>query len=230
MSPRPKAWLSWSSGKDSAWALHVARRQNQLDVVALFTTVNRAFSRVAMHGVREALIDVQAERAGLPLVKTPIPYPCPNEDYERSMASAMDRARAEGVTHVIFGDLFLQDIRQYREQQLARCSMTPVFPVWGIPTDQLARDMVAGGLEAWLACVDPRKLDRDFAGRKFDSRLLDDLPAGVDPCGEYGEFHTFASAGPMFRAPISVAVGETVEREGFVFTDLLPARGGSEPA
>ena len=223
MNSRPKAWLSWSSGKDSAWALHVVRRQNVLDVVALLTTVNSAFGRVAMHGVRETLIDMQAERAGLPLVKVPIPYPCPNETYESAMAAAMDRARSEGVTHVVFGDLFLQDIREYRERQLARCSMTPVFPVWGIETGKLAADMVAGGLEAWLACVDPRKLDRAFAGRKFDSRLLAELPAGVDPCGEYGEFHTFASAGPMFYSPIPLAVGEVVERDSFVFADLLPA-------
>ncbi|HVB34341.1 MAG TPA: ATP-binding protein [Patescibacteria group bacterium] len=223
MTPRPKAWLSWSSGKDSAWALHVARRQNDLDIVALFSTVNRAFGRVAMHGVREALIDLQAERAGLPLIKVPIPYPCPNEQYEQAMAAAMDRARGEGVTHVVFGDLFLQDIRQYREQQLARCAMTPVFPIWGIETGKLAGDMVAGGLEAWLACIDPRKLDRAFAGRKFNSRLLAELPTGIDPCGENGEFHTFASAGPMFGSPISLATGEIVERDGFVFTDLLPA-------
>lgn len=219
---RPKAWLSWSSGKDSAWALHVVRQKGDLDVVALLTTVNRAFSRVAMHGVREALVDAQAERAGLPLVKVPLPYPCPNEAYEQAMAAAMQQAREEGVTHVAFGDLFLEDIREYREQQLARCSMTPIFPLWQLDTADLARQMVSAGLEAWLACIDPRKLDRGFAGRKFDARLLDGLPAEVDPCGEYGEFHTFASAGPMFREPISVNVGEVVEREGFVYTDLLP--------
>jgi uncharacterized protein (TIGR00290 family) len=223
MNSRPKAWLSWSSGKDSAWALHVARRMNQFDVVALLTTVNQAFSRVAMHGVREELVDCQAASAGLPLVKVPIPNPCPNQVYEQAMAAAMDRARADGVTHIVFGDLFLRDIREYREAQLARCSMTPVFPIWGIDTAKLAGDMVAGGLEAWLACVDPRKLDRAFAGRKFDSGLLAELPSGIDPCGENGEFHTFASAGPMFRSPIPLTVGETVERDGFVFTDLLRA-------
>ncbi|HVB98528.1 MAG TPA: ATP-binding protein [Candidatus Dormibacteraeota bacterium] len=229
MNSRPKAWLSWSSGKDSAWALHVVRRQNVLDVVALLTTVNQAFGRVAMHGVREELVDRQAERAGLPLIKVPIPYLCPNETYESAMAAAMERARGEGVTHIVFGDLFLQDIREYRERQLARCSMTPVFPIWGIETGQLAGDMVAGGLEAWLACVDPRKLDRAFAGRKFDSRLLAQLPAGIDPCGEYGEFHTFASAGPMFHSPIPIAVGEVVERDGFLFADLLPASAPEGP-
>lgn len=223
MDSRPKAWLSWSSGKDSAWALHVVRTQGRYDVVALLTTVNLAFSRVAMHGVREELVDLQAESAGLPLIKVPIPHPCPNESYEKAMAAAMDRARAEGVTHVIFGDLFLEDIRQYREQRMAQCSMTPVFPIWRIETGKLAADMVAGGLEAWIACIDPRKLDRSFAGRKFDSRLLAELPEGIDRCGENGEFHTFASAGPMFRHSLSLTVGETVEREGFVFTDLLKA-------
>ncbi len=227
---RPKAWLSWSSGKDSAWALHVVRQQGDLDIVALLTTVNREFSRVAMHGVRETLVDDQAERAGLPLVKIPLPYPCPNEAYEQAMAAAMQQARVEGVTHVVFGDLFLEDIREYREQQLARCSMTPIFPLWNLDTADLARKMVAAGLEAWLACIDPRKLDRGFAGRKFDARLLADLPAGIDPCGEYGEFHTFASAGPMFRKPIPVTVGEVVEREGFVYTDLLPQDVAQEDA
>jgi uncharacterized protein (TIGR00290 family) len=220
---RARAWLSWSSGKDSAWALHVVRERGELDVVALFTTVNAAFGRVAMHGVRVALVDAQAERAELPLVKASIPYPCPNDAYERAMAAAMERARGEGVTHIVFGDLFLEDIRAYREQQLARCGMTPVFPLWGLDTNELARQMVAGGLEAWLACVDPRKIDRGFAGRKFDARLIEELPAGVDRCGEYGEFHTFASAGPMFRSAIPIFTGEVVEREGFVYTDLLPA-------
>jgi len=219
---RPKAWLSWSSGKDSAWALHLARERGDVDIVALLTTVNQAFGRIAMHGVREALVDAQTERAGLPLVKVPIPYPCPNDAYERAMAGAMERARGEGVTHIVFGDLFLEDIRQYREQQLARGAMTPVFPLWQLDTAELAREMVAGGLEAWLACIDPRKLDRSFAGRKFDARLIEDLPPGIDRCGEYGEFHTFASAGPMFRSPIPVVTGEVVEREGFVYADLLP--------
>lgn len=217
-----KAWLAWSSGKDSAWALHRVRREGQFEIAALFTTVNRAFGRVAMHGVREALIDAQAEHAGLPLIKIPIPHPCPNEAYEQAMAEAMERARAEGVTHVIFGDLFLEDIRQYREQNLARCGLRPVFPLWGIETGGLAREMIDGGLEARIVCLDPKKVPRDFAGRAFDARLMGDLSEGVDPCGENGEFHTFACAGPMFRGPISVKAGEVVEREGFVFADLLP--------
>ncbi len=218
-----KVWLGWSSGKDSAWALHVLRQQDEFEVVALLTTVNLTYKRVAMHAVRESLLEMQAGAAGLPLVKVSIPSPCPNETYEWAMEKAMTRARAEGVWHVAFGDLFLEDIRAYREKQLAGCGMTPVFPVWGIDTRQLAEEMLAGGLSARLTCVDPRKLDRSFAGRRFDAKLLADLPAGVDPCGENGEFHSFASEGPMFREKIPVSVGEIVERDGFVFADLLPA-------
>jgi uncharacterized protein (TIGR00290 family) len=219
---RPKAWLAWSSGKDSAWALHTVRQSGEYEVVSLLTTVNRTHQRVAMHAVRESLLEMQAEAAGLPLVKVPIPAPCPNEIYERAMAEAMERARAEGVRHVIFGDLFLEDIRAYREKQLAACGMTPVFPLWRRDTRELAREMLGGGLSAYLTCVDPRKLTRGFAGRRFDAGLLATLPAEVDPCGENGEFHTFANAGPMFREAILIEVGEIVEREGFVFADLLP--------
>jgi len=225
---RPKAWLAWSSGKDSAWALHIVRLAGEFEVVALLTTVNRTHGRVAMHAVRESLLEMQAAAAGLPLVTVGIPSPCSNEIYERAMSEAMARAAGEGVRHVIFGDLFLEDIRAYRESQLARCGMTPVFPLWGIETRSLAETMIAGGLSGYLTCVDPRKLGRDFAGRRFDAELLRDLPRGVDPCGENGEFHTFACAGPMFRAELAVSVGEIVEREGFVFADLLPgsaARG-----
>jgi uncharacterized protein (TIGR00290 family) len=218
---RPKAWLAWSSGKDSAWALHMAREAGSFDVVALLTTVNRAHGRVAMHAVRESLLEMQAAAAGLPLVTVGIPSPCSNEIYERAMSEAMARAASDGVQHVIFGDLFLQDVRDYRESQLARCGMTPVFPLWGIDTRLLAEKMIAGGLSGYLTCVDPRKLDRGFAGRRFDAKLLADLPAGVDPCGENGEFHTFACAGPMFREELAVTVGEIVEREGFVFADLV---------
>lgn len=219
---RPKAWLAWSSGKDSAWALHTVRTSDEFEVVALLTTVNATHERVAMHAVRESLLEKQAEAAGLPLVKVPIPSPCPNAAYESAMGEAMARARAEGVWHVAFGDLFLEDIRAYREKQLASCGMTPVFPVWGRDTRKLAEEMLAGGLSAYLTCVDPRKLDRTFAGRRFDRNLLRDLPAYIDPCGENGEFHTFANAGPMFREEISVTVGEVVNRDGFVFADLLP--------
>lgn len=219
---RPKAWLAWSSGKDSAWALHTARQDREFDVVALLTTVNRTHERVAMHAVRESLLERQAAAAELPLVKVPIPSPCPNEIYEQAMSDAMARARAEGIRHIIFGDLFLEDVRAYREKQLTSCGMTPVFPLWGRDTRQLAEEMVAGGLSAHLTCVDPRQLDRAFAGRRFDRELLAALPRHVDPCGERGEFHTFASAGPMFCADVPVRVGEIVERDGFVFADLLP--------
>jgi uncharacterized protein (TIGR00290 family) len=219
---RPKAWLAWSSGKDSAWSLHQVRRSGEVDVVALLTTVNRTYERVAMHAVRESLLEMQAAETGLPLVKVPIPSPCSNETYEQAMSEAMARACAQGVNQVVFGDLFLEDIRAYREEQLAACGMTPVFPLWGRDTHELAEEMIAGGLCAYLTCVDPRKLDRSFAGRTFDAGLLRALPASVDPCGENGEFHTFASAGPMYHAPISVVSGEIVERDGFVFADLMP--------
>jgi len=219
---RPKAWLAWSSGKDSAWALHTVRLAGELEVVALLTTVNRTHGRVAMHAVRESLLEMQAAAAGLPLVKVPIPSPCPNETYEAAMREAMERAKDEGMQHVIFGDLFLEDIRTYREKQLALCEMTPVFPLWKKDTRALAQNMIAGGLRAYLTCVDPRQLDRRFAGQRFDAALLAELPRLVDPCGENGEFHTFAYAGPMFSAELPVTVGEVVERDGFVFADLLP--------
>ena len=225
---RPKAWLAWSSGKDSAWALHSVREAGSFDVVALLTTVNRTHGRVAMHAVRESLVEMQAAAAGLPLVKVPIPSPCSNEIYERAMSEAMARASDEGVRHVVFGDLFLQDVRAYREAQLARCEMIPVFPLWGLDTRRLAEEMIAGGLCAYLTCVDPRKLEHGFAGRRFDAELLADLPASVDPCGENGEFHTFACAGPMFGAEVAVSVGEIVEREGFVFADLLPRSAAAQ--
>jgi uncharacterized protein (TIGR00290 family) len=220
--PRPKAWLSWSSGKDSAWALGIVRRLKNVDVIALLTTINTTHARVAMHAVRETLLDRQAAAAGLPLVKVPLPWPCPNQVYEQEMEKAMQQARDEGVTHVVFGDLFLEEIRRYREEKLAACNMTPLFPVWRRDTDRLAREMLDGGLEAILTCVDPKKLDASFAGRAFDASLLRDLPSGIDPCGENGEFHTFAHAGPMFDSPVAVERGEVVERDGFIFADLLP--------
>lgn len=219
---RPKAWLSWSSGKDSAWSLEVVRRQGEFDVQALLTTVNSEYQRVAMHAVRESLLRAQAESAGLALVTVPIPNPCPNAAYEEAMAAAMRRARTEGITHIIFGDLFLEDIRRYREEKLAGSGIEPVFPLWGLDTHQLAREMVDAGLRALLTCVDPRKLDSSFAGRCFDAELLADFPPEIDPCGENGEFHTFAYQGPMFRAPIEIERGVVVEREGFVFADACP--------
>jgi len=216
-----KAWLGWSSGKDSAWALHTIRSSGEFEVVALLTTVNRSDGRVAMHAVRESLLERQAAQTGLPLVKVHIPWPCSNESYEQAMNEAIERARGQGVRHIVFGDLFLEDIRAYREKQLRACGMVPVFPLWGRDSRELAKEMIAGGLSARLTCVDSRKLDGTFAGRLFDWALLDSLPLGIDPCGENGEFHTFTSAGPMFRNPISVTLGKLVERDGFVFRDLL---------
>lgn len=218
-----KALIAWSSGKDSAWALHEARQSGDFDVVGALTTVTDAFGRVSMHGVREELLMAQLDAAGLPAITVRIPYPCPNEIYEREMAAAMAAAKARGITHIIFGDLFLEDIRAYRVEKLKETGITPVFPLWLRPTDALAREMIDGGLEAHLTVVDRKKLPADFAGRRFDDALLAALPAGIDPCGENGEFHSFVSAGPMLRRAIPVRVGETVERDGFAFADLLPA-------
>jgi len=219
-----KVLLSWSSGKDSAWTLHVLRSRLGVDVAALLTTFNSVADRVAKHAVRRALVQAQAEAAGLPLWNIPLPSPCPNEAYEALMRDAMQRARDEGFTHVAFGDLFLEDVRRYREERLASAGLTPIFPLWGMPTPALAREMIASGLEAVITCVDPRVIDRQFAGRRFTEGLLADLPPSADPCGERGEFHTFCWNGPMFARPIPVRVGETVERDGFVFKEVLPDR------
>jgi uncharacterized protein (TIGR00290 family) len=215
-----KTWLSWSSGKDSAWSLQVLRA-GEGEVTALFTTVNAAFDRVAMHAVRRELLEAQARAAGLDLHAIEIPHPCPNADYERIMGAFVAEARAQGVEAMAFGDLFLADIRAYRERQLAGTGIAPLFPLWGRDTRALANDMIDGGLEAHITCLDPAKLDRAFAGRAFDRTFLADLPDGVDPCGENGEFHTFVSAGPMFRSPIAVRHGAIAQRDGFVFADLL---------
>lgn len=220
---RPKALLSWSSGKDAAWALHVLRQAAEVEVVGLLTTTNAAFDRVAMHGVREALLEAQAAAAGLPLWKVPLPWPCPNEAYEARMAEACARAVAEGVEVMAFGDLFLEDVRDYRIQKLTGTGLRPRFPIWNPDTASLARDMVAAGLKATLACVDPKALDAGFAGREFDAALLAELPPSVDPCGERGEFHTFAWDGPMFSHPVPIRRGQVVVRDGFVFADLVPA-------
>jgi uncharacterized protein (TIGR00290 family) len=222
MPDPPKAWLAWSSGKDSAWALHAVRQTGEVDVVELLTTINCDYARVAMHAVRENLVEMQAAAVGLPLVKVLIPAQCRNQDYEQAMSSAMERARAEGVFHIVFGDLFLEDIRAYREKHLAACGMKAVFPLWRKDTRLLAKEMLERGLSAHITCVDPTKLDRAFAGRRFDAELLGELPREVDPCGENGEFHTFACGGPMFRRSLPIDVGEIVERDGFVFADLLP--------
>lgn len=217
-----KVLLSWSSGKDSAWTLHLLRQQPDVEVVALFTTFNANADRVAMHAVRRSLVEAQAELAGLPLWAVELPWPCSNSIYEEQLQAVWQRAREEGITAVAFGDLFLQDIRKYREQQLEGSGLEPIFPVWQIPTAQLGRDLIAAGLKAKLTCVDTSKLARSFAGRDYDQSLLANLPPEVDPCGENGEFHTFVYDAPVFRSPIAVQAGEQVEREGFVFADLLP--------
>src|SRR5262245_23625373 len=212
--------LSWSSGKDSAWLVHVLRQRPDVQLAGMLTTVNEAVQRVAMHGVRVDLVEAQAEALGLPLWQIPIPAPCSNEVYERAMAAAVARAVAEGFTHVAFGDLFLEDVRRYREEKLAGSGLTPMFPLFGADTARLAREMVASGLGARITCLNPAVIDRSFAGREFDAALLDDLPPSVDPCGERGEFHTLAYRGPMFAREIPIESGITIERDGFVFTDL----------
>ena len=202
--------------------VHMLRKQPDIELAGVLTTVNEMYQRVAMHAVREALLEAQADALGLALWKVPIPSPCPNEVYERAMAAAVTRAVAEGFTHMAFGDLFLEDIRRYREEKLAGTGLTPLFPLFGVDTTKLAREMIDGGLKARLTCVNPKVLDRRFAGRDFDASLLDELPASVDPCGERGEFHSFAYAGPMFSRPIAIKSGEIVDRDGFVFADVLP--------
>jgi uncharacterized protein (TIGR00290 family) len=214
--------MSWSSGKDSAFALHEARRLGLAEIVGVLTTVNEKYGRVAMHGVQASLLDRQIAALGLPAIKINIPSPCTNEIYEARMAETCAAIKAQGVDHIVFGDLYLEDIRAYREEKLRPLGMTAIFPLWQRPTRALAEEMIASGLVAHLVCVDPKQLDRSFAGRRYDAALLADLPPGIDPCGENGEFHTVVSAGPMFAHAIPVTIGEVVEREGFVFADAVP--------
>jgi uncharacterized protein (TIGR00290 family) len=218
---KAKALLAWSSGKDSAWALQVLRAQDEVEVVGLLTTLEAARERVAMHAVRAELLRAQAAAVGLPLTEVPLPWPCSNAQYEAAMSAAFEAARAADVSVVAFGDLFVEDIRRYREDRMAATGLRPIFPLWGQPTDALARRMIAGGLRARLTCVDARQLAPAFAGREFDEALLAELPPSVDPCGERGEFHTFVYDGPMFERPVPVRGGEIVERDGFVFADLV---------
>jgi uncharacterized protein (TIGR00290 family) len=218
--PMKRVLLSWSSGKDSAWTLHLLRRDPAIELVGLVTTLNAEFQRVAMHGTRRSILEAQAEAAGLPLWIVPLPWPCSNEIYEQRMAEVCQRAVDERVDAVAFGDLFLQDVRAYRERQLKPTGLEPLFPLWEIPTAQLAREMIAGGLRARLSCVDTKQLPGSFAGREFDAALLRDLPPEADPCGERGEFHTCVYDGPMFSVPLSIETGEIVDRDGFVFADF----------
>lgn len=219
---RLKILISWSTGKDSAWMLHTLNQQHPGAIGGLLTTLNEAFDRVAMHAVRRTLLEAQAEATGYPLYAVNIPWPCSNAEYEQRMGNAVNGFVRDGFTHVAFGDLFLEDVRRYREDRLARTGLTALFPLWKTkPTSDLANDMIAGGVHAYLTCVDPRKLDTSFAGRAFDQSLLADLPPSVDPCGENGEFHSFVWDGPMFSHPVAVSVGDVVHRDGFVFADLV---------
>jgi len=217
-----KILVSWSSGKDSAWTLHALRADPSCRVVGLLTTVNVRHERVAMHSVRRSILEAQARSVGLDLQIVPLPWPCANEVYESAMSEAIRSAVSRGITHVAFGDLFLREIRAYREQQLASTPLRPLFPLWDLPTHSLARAMIDGGIRAVVTCVDPRQLPPAFAGRPFDPSFLDDLPPEVDPCGENGEFHTCVLDGPDFCRPIPARVGTIVERDGFVFADVVP--------
>jgi uncharacterized protein (TIGR00290 family) len=216
---KPRAVISWSSGKDSAWTLHLLRQQDQHEICGLLTTLNAEFDRVAMHGTRRSILEAQAAAAGLPLIQVPLPWPCSNAVYEKCMREAVASMLAQGVSVVAFGDLFLQDVRQYRERQLEGTGLTPVFPLWRIPTRALMEEMIGAGVRASITCLDPKKMPRELAGRELTLDLLDSLPSDVDPCGENGEFHTVVHAGPMFRAPIELTAGGVVERDGFVFAD-----------
>jgi uncharacterized protein (TIGR00290 family) len=222
----PNVMLSWSSGKDSAWALDVLRGDGAIDVVGLLTTFNGVFDRVAMHGVRRELVEAQAIAVDVPLTTVTLPWPCSNEEYERSVLAVLADCRRHGVTHLAFGDLYLSDVRRYRESLLAETGIEPLFPLWCSPeaSGALARSMIASGLEAVLTCIDPRQIDRRFVGRSFDEKLLQELPSGADPCGERGEFHTFCHRGPMFDRAIDIDLGDFVERDGFAFADVRSGR------
>ncbi|MHC4660611.1 MAG: Dph6-related ATP pyrophosphatase [Planctomycetota bacterium] len=216
-----KAIIAWSSGKDAAWALYVARQSGDFEITGILTTVTEDYGRVSMHGVREALLNAQAKSLSLPVYRVGILAECSNEDYENAMGNVMETVKADGVTHVIFGDLFLEGIREYREKKLAQVDMKAVFPLWERDTKELAREMIEEGLRAVITCLDPSQMPRELAGHEYNVELLERLPPEVDPCGENGEFHTFVFDGPMFEFPIGIQTGETVERDGFVFTDVL---------
>ncbi len=221
MASKRKILLSWSSGKDSAWSLHVLRQLPDIEIVGLLTTINTNFHRVAMHATRYELLQEQAKAAGLPLLEVPLPRPCSNDVYEQAMAAACASAVAEGISGIAFGDLFLEDVRRYREERLQGTGLQPIFPLWGRNTRQLIADMIEGGLRARIVCVDPSKLSGEFVGRDLDYETLSRFPDAVDPCGENGEFHTFAYAGPMYNRPIPIETRECVQRDGFLFADVM---------
>jgi uncharacterized protein (TIGR00290 family) len=216
-----KLLVSWSSGKDSAWSLYILRQAGEYEIVGLLTTINSEFDRVAMHGVRRELLEAQAAAAGLPLWVVPLPWPCSNAEYEVAMGAACARAMDAGVEAVAFGDLFLEDVRRYREERMKKAGLIPIFPLWKLDTAQLVQEMWAAGLRSRIVCLDPKKLSASFAGRDIDLRLIRDLPENIDPCGENGEFHSFVYDGPMFAGPIPIETGETVIRDGFVFADVM---------
>jgi uncharacterized protein (TIGR00290 family) len=222
---KTKVWMSWSSGKDSAFALLELKRRQNIEVIRLLTTVTKEYSRVSMHGVRQELLEAQAQAIGLPLEIVEIPAPCTNKDYEDRMSAVIQKARSQRIGHIAFGDLFLQDIRDYRERQLKGTGILPLFPLWHRPTDQLAKEIIKSGTKAVLTCTDTRKLDETFSGREYDADLLADLPREIDPCGERGEFHSFVYDSPLFKNPITIARGERVVREGFAFTDFERTNG-----
>lgn len=217
---KKKTLLSWSCGKDSAWALQVLRQDPNIDVAGLVCTVNQEFDRVAIHGIRKELLELQAQNVDLPLYQVRIPYPCSNEAYERAMKAFINEATDLGFECIAFGDLFLQSVREYREKLLADTDIKPLFPIWGTSTQSLSSQMISSGLKAIIACVDSSYLSQEFSGREYNQSFLDDLPENVDLCGENGEFHTLAIAGPMFKKSIDVEVGETIYRQGVYFTDI----------
>ncbi len=219
---RKRVLVAWSSGKDSAWSLHLLQAQPDIEVAGLFTTMNVDTHRVAVHSVREELLCAQARALGLPLRRIDLPHPCPNHAYSAAMGAFAATAVAEGITHLAFGDLFLEDIRSYRERLFEGSGLGLLFPVWGLPTRKLAQEMTASGLRAYITCIDPVRVPRDWAGRKFDPEFVAGIPDGIDPCGERGEFHTFVFAGPIFKNPLGVRCGEVTDRDGFVYADVLP--------
>lgn len=217
-----KALMSWSSGKDSAWAFHKLQQNPEIDIVGLFCTVNKEFDRVAMHGVRVELLQKQAKSIGLPLEIIEIPNPCSNSEYEKIMGQFVERVKIAKIEYFAFGDLFLEDIRNYREEKLQGSGIKPIFPIWGIPTDELSREMISNGLRTVITCINPKQIPKEFVGREFDESFLDSLPETIDPCGENGEFHSFVFDGPMFKEQIEITVGDIVHRDDFIFADVLP--------